>query len=196
MATAAAICICALAFPATGVLAQRCINACIAEAAPTGRFLWNRISGFNGSPSGIVPVAQRRMAPDFTLPDSSGKVVRLSEFHGQVVLLNFWATWCAPCRIETPWFVELQRAYQDTGLVVLAVSLDEDGWSSVKPYMEAAKINYRVMVGGGEVAQIYGFQSLPATVMIDRAGRIAATHIGLAEKKAYEEELKALLAER
>jgi len=195
--TAAAIGVCALAFPATGVFAQRCVNACIAETTLAGKVLWNSLSGSN-RPVGVVARSQeRRTAPDFTLTDASGKRVGLSEFRGQVVLLNFWATWCGPCKAEIPWFVEFEQAYRGAGFAVLGVSLDQDGWSSVKPYMEEKKINYRVMVGGDEIAQLYdGLGSLPTTMMIDKAGRIAATHVGLIEKKTYEEELKALLAER
>jgi peroxiredoxin len=194
---AAVICICALAFPVTRVFAQRCVNACVVETSFAGRFLWKSLSGSNRLPGGVAGISERRTAPDFTLADVSGKSVRLSEFRGQVVLLNFWATWCGPCKVEIPWFVEFQRAYRDGGFAVLGVSLDQDGWKSVKPYIEERNVNYRVMVGGEEIAQIYdGLESLPTTLMIDRAGRIAVTHVGLVEKKTYEEELKALIAER
>jgi cytochrome c biogenesis protein CcmG/thiol:disulfide interchange protein DsbE len=114
-----------------------------------------------------------------------------------VVLLNFWATWCGPCKVEIPWFIEFERAYGDAGFAVLGISLDEDGWKSVKPYIEAKNVNYRVMVGNDEIARMYGgLESIPATLLIDKAGRIAATHVGLVEKKTYEEELKALIAEQ
>jgi|HubBroStandDraft_1064217.scaffolds.fasta_scaffold112172_2 peroxiredoxin len=194
---AAAICICALAFPVTRVFAQRCVNACVVETSFAGRFLWNSLSGSNRLPGGLAGVGERRTAPDFKLSDASGKPVRLSEFRGQVVLLNFWATWCGPCKVEIPWFVEFQRGYRDAGLAVLGVSMDQDGWKSVKPYIEEKKINYGVMVGGDEIAQIYdGLESLPTTLMIDKAGRIAVMHVGLVEKKTYEQELQALIAER
>jgi len=198
---AAAICICALAFPVTRVFAQRCVNACVVETSFAGRFLWNSLSGSNRGPgdaaAGVVEMRERGTAPDFTLSDASGKSVRLSDFRGQVVLLNFWATWCGPCKVEIPWFVEFQEAYRDSGLAVLGVSMDQDGWKSVKPYIEQKKINYRVMVGGDEIAQIYGgLEYLPATLMIDRAGRIAVMHVGLVEKKTYEQELEVLIAER
>jgi peroxiredoxin len=194
---AAAICIgaLALAFPVTRVFAQRCVSACVVETSFAGRFLWNSLSG--SKPGGVVDARKRDTAPDFTLSDASGKSVRLSDFRGQVVLLNFWATWCGPCKVEIPWFVEFQAAYRDTGFTVLGVSMDQDGWKSVKPYIEEKKINYRVMVGGDEIAQIYGgLESLPATLMIDKAGRIAVMHVGLAEKKTYEQELEVLIAER
>jgi peroxiredoxin len=198
---AAAICICALAFPVTRVFAQRCVNACVVETSVAGRFLWNSLSGSKRGPgdgaAGVVEVSGRGIAPDFTLSDASGKSVRLSDFRGQVVLLNFWATWCGPCKVEIPWFVEFQRVYRDAGFAVLGVSMDQDGWKSVRPYIEEKKINYRVMVGGDEIAQIYGgLQYLPATLMIDKAGRIAVMHVGLVEKKTYEQELEVLIAEQ
>ncbi len=195
--TAAAICICAFAVPATSVFAQRCFSACVAETKVVGKVIWNSLSGSKRPLIGVARMGERRMAPDFTLLDASGKPVGLSDFRGQVVLLNFWATWCDPCRVEIPWFVEFQQSYRDDGFAILGVSLDQDGWKSVKPYIEKQKVNYRVMVGGDEIAQVYdGLESLPTTLLIDRIGRIAVTHVGLVERKTYEEELKALLAER
>jgi peroxiredoxin len=196
-AMAAAIIIGALAFPVTRVSAQRCVNACVAETSYAGRYLWNSFSGSTELPGGVVAIGERKMAPDFELPDASGKSVQLSDLRGQVVLLNFWATWCSPCNVEIPWFVEFQQAYRDAGFAVLGVSLNADGWKSVKPYIEAKKVNYRVMQGDDEIARIYGgLESLPTTLLIDKAGRIAVTHIGLVAKRTYEENVRALLAER
>jgi cytochrome c biogenesis protein CcmG/thiol:disulfide interchange protein DsbE len=125
-------------------------------------------------------------APDFTLTDASGKQVRLSDYRGKVVLLNFWATWCAPCKAEVPWFVDLQKTYADD-LVVLGVSFDEDGWKSVRPFIEERGVNYPVMLAGPELPEQYRkIESLPATLMINRDGRIAGTHLGLASKAQYE----------
>lgn len=139
--------------------------------------------------------AGRKLAPDFTLEDSAGRPVRLSEFRGKVVLLNFWATWCARCQTEIPWFVEFQQTNRD--LVVLGVSLDEEGWTAVRPYMREKGVNYRVMLGNDEVVGLYeGLPSLPTTLIIDKSGRIAVMHVGLCSKNDYESEMKALLAER
>ena len=137
------------------------------------------------------------MAPDFTLEDASGKPVTLSEFRGKVVLLSFWATWCAPCRIEIPWFNELQKAYGDRDFVVLGVSLDEDGWKSVKPYLNQNRVSYPVMIGNNDIARLYGgLNALPTTLIIDKSGRIAVTHVGLCNRSEYEAAAKGLVAER
>jgi peroxiredoxin len=125
-------------------------------------------------------------APDFALADASGKTVRLSDYRGKVVLLNFWATWCEPCKVEVPWFVDLQKTYKDD-LVVLGVSFDEDGWKSVRPFLEERHVNYPVVLASPELPQQYRkIESLPATLMIDRDGRIAGEHMGLASKAQYE----------
>ncbi len=174
-----------MAFPHTRALAYRCVDACVAGSSQVTRLIWNRDK-----------VVDRRLAPDFTLTDAAGLPVRLSDLRGQVVLLNFWATWCKPCMIEIPWFVEFQRKYGERGLVVLGVSLDEDGWKSVRPFLERQHVNYRVMIGGDGVTSLFGgIDSLPATLLIDRQGRIASTHVGLAAQNAYEAEIQGALAE-
>ena len=137
---------------------------------------------------------ERKPAPDFNLKDADGKPVKLSDYRGKVVLLNFWATWCGPCKIESPWFMDFEQTYKDKNFAVLGVSLDEDGWDAVKPYIQQKKINYRVMIGTEQVAQMYGeVDSLPTTFMIDREGRVAAVHIGLVSKSDYIHDITDLL---
>src|ERR1700693_616896 len=97
--------------------------------------------------AGSTPVSAdnaRKAAPNFTLSDSKGAAVRLSDYKGKVVLLDFWATWCHGCKTEIPWYMEFQNKYKDTGLSVIGVSMDEDGWKSVKPFVEEQKMNYVV----------------------------------------------------
>ena len=140
------------------------------------------------------PAEKRNQAPDFELTDSNGRKAKLSDYKGKVVLLNFWATWCGPCKLEIPWFVDFEKRYKDQGFAVLGVSMDEDGWDAVKPYIEDKQVNYRVMVATDAVAQLYGgVEALPTTFMIDRDGKIASTHIGLVMKKDYEDEIAELL---
>jgi peroxiredoxin len=137
---------------------------------------------------------ERKPAPDFALKDSNGKTVKLSDYRGKVVLLNFWATWCGPCKIEIPWFMDFEQTYKDKDFAVLGISLDEDGWDAVKPYIAEKKINYRVVIGTDQVAQLYGdVDSLPTTFMIDREGRVAAAHVGLVSKSDYLHDILDLL---
>ena len=126
----------------------------------------------------------RKAAPDFVLKDVDGKTVHLSEYKGKVVLLDFWATWCAPCKVEIPWFMEFEQQYKDKGFAVLGVSMDEDGWTAVKPYLARMKMNYRIVLGNDKVGDQYGgVDSLPTTFLIDRQGRIASQHVGLSGGK-------------
>jgi cytochrome c biogenesis protein CcmG/thiol:disulfide interchange protein DsbE len=137
----------------------------------------------------------RKPAADFTLKDSNGASVKLSDYRGKVVLLNFWATWCGPCQLEIPWFEEFEQQYKSQGFAVLGVSMDEDGWGVVKPYIAEHKVNYRVLLGDDSVTQLYGgVESLPTSFIIDREGKIAfAPHIGLIQKNEYVNEIQSLL---
>lgn len=144
----------------------------------------------------VKPEKDRHEAPDFALKDANGATVRLSDYKGKVVLLDFWATWCGPCKIEIPWFIQFEQQYKDKGFAVLGVSMDDDGWSAVKPYIEERKINYRIALGDDKVSELYGgVESLPTTLLIDRAGRIAKVHIGLETgRDGFENEITNLLA--
>lgn len=136
----------------------------------------------------------RKMAPDIELKDASGKVVKLSDFRGKVVLLDFWATWCGPCAIEIPWFVDFQRKYKDRGFEVLGISMDDDGWKAITPFVAEKKINYRVVLGDDKTGDLYGgVEALPTTFVIDRDGRIASVHVGLTGKKDFEDAIEKLL---
>jgi len=144
--------------------------------------------------AGPKPASARKAAPAFTLKDAEGKTVSLEDYKGKVVLLNFWATWCGPCKIEIPWFVAFEQKYKDKGFSVVGVSMDEEGWNIVKPFLAEEKINYRILLGNDSVGTLYGgVDSLPTTFVIDREGNIAATHIGLVSKSDYEDEIVQLL---
>jgi len=137
----------------------------------------------------------RQVAPDFTLKDASGAAVKLSDLRGKVVLLNFWATWCGPCAVEIPWFIEFEQQYKSRGLEVVGVSMDNEGWAAIKPFVASHKMNYRVLLGNDTVGQLYGgVEALPTTFIIDRDGRFAgAPYVGLAGKNDYLDEIQKLL---
>ena len=118
-------------------------------------------------------------APDFELADLDGGPFRLSEQRGKVVVINFWATWCPPCRMEIPGFIDLQQEYGDD-VVFVGVALDQDGSDSVRPYAAEKGINYPVLPNGFSAARAFGgIASLPTTYIIDRHGEIRFKHEGL-----------------
>jgi peroxiredoxin len=145
----------------------------------------------------IKPEKDRKKAPEFALQDADGKTVKLSDYSGKVVLLNFWATWCGPCEIEIPWFIKFQQEYKDRDFVVLGVSADEDGWKSVKPFVAREKLNYPVVITSAMVNELYGgIRSLPTSFVIDREGRVASSHVGLVSMNTYRQEILTLLGKQ
>ncbi len=142
----------------------------------------------------LKPDGQRHVAPDFALKDADGKTVRLSDYKGKVVLLDFWATYCGPCKVEIPWFMDFERKHKDQGFSVLGVSMDDDGWDAVKPFVSDVGINYRIMVGNDSTAEKFGgIEALPTTFLIDRDGKIADVHVGLTNKNDFENAIEQLL---
>jgi len=136
----------------------------------------------------------RNPAPDFALKDASGKLVHLSDYKGKVVLLDFWATWCGPCGIEIPWFKEFERKYKDRGFEVVGISMDDDGWKAINPFVSDNKINYRILLGDDKTGDKYGsVEALPTTFIIDQEGRIASVHVGLTSRKDFEDAIQQLL---
>jgi cytochrome c biogenesis protein CcmG/thiol:disulfide interchange protein DsbE len=150
--------------------------------------------GTTADAASVRPVKARKAAPAFTLKDSEGKSVSLKDYKGKVVLLNFWATWCGPCKIEIPWFIEFEQKYKDQGFAVLGVAMDEEGWDIVKPYITGKKVNYRILLSDDSTAQLYGgVDSLPTTFLIDKEGKIGAVHVGLVSKSEYDKDITTLL---
>ena len=146
--------------------------------------------------------APRKPAPNFILTDAKGDTINLSTYKGKVVLLDFWATWCGGCKTEIPWYMEFDAKYKDRGLAVIGVSMDEDGWKSVKPFLALEKdpetgghtaMKYPVVIGSESLAKQYHLTSMPMTLLIDREGRIAVSHSGMVDKDDWESKIRFLL---
>ena len=172
--------------------------AIVLAAFGAGTFVWSYAHDEHAATakadSPVKDDKERKQAPDFELKDASGKTVKLSDYKGKVVLLDFWATWCGPCGIEIPWFTEFQRKYKDRGFEVLGVSMDDDGWKVINPFVAQNKINYRILLGNDTTGDQYGgVEALPTTFVIDRDGKIASVHVGLSSKKDFSDAIEKLL---
>jgi thiol-disulfide isomerase/thioredoxin len=134
-------------------------------------------------------------ARDFTLPSLAGDMIKLSDFKGQVVILDFWATWCGPCRREIPHFIELREEYGDDGLAIVGIALDRQGQSKVEPFARQMKMNYPTLLDPTQVAaQIYGpIQGIPTTYVIDREGYVRQRLVGYRDKATFERIVQDLL---
>ena len=134
---------------------------------------------------------------NFVLKDASGKDFNLASQKGKVILLDFWATWCPPCKVEIPWFVEFQEKYGPRGFIVIGVSVDDPA-SALKPFGDKYKVNYPMLVGDGrnDIKGPRGYNAawgLPKTFVIGRDGNICRTHVGLSVKEHFEQQIKSLL---
>ena len=124
------------------------------------------------TPANLIPEHIRRNAPDFSLQDSGGSTVQLSNYKGKVVLLDFWATWCHGCKTEIPWYVQFQKKYREQGLAAVGVSMD-DGWTPVRQFLADNKINYPIVIGSDDVIMLYKIKNMPVTFLIDKNGKIS-----------------------
>jgi peroxiredoxin len=135
-------------------------------------------------------------APDFTVTDINGKKLSLSNYRGKVVLLDFWATWCTPCRAEIPHFVEMQEKLGSQGFQVVGISMDDDA-KPVKEFYQQFKMNYPVAIGDDRLAQSFGgVLGLPVNFIIDRDGRIVKKYLGATEVSVFDKEVGNLLAQQ
>ncbi len=139
------------------------------------------------------------MRPAFSLPDLDGRVHDISEWDGKVLLVNFWATWCPPCRHEIPDFIEVRKAYHDRGFEIVGVAIDDP--DSVRDYVDVLEIDYPVLHGGADataIAQRYGNRTnaLPYSALIDRHGRIRFSGAGRLPRQSLEKAVEMLLSEQ
>lgn len=148
-------------------------------------------------PPNYVPAAQKlsALAPDFTLKSSEGKTIKLSDFKGKVVIIDFWATWCPPCRKGIPDLIDLKKKYGSKGFEVIGISVDSDNTKNdVVPFIKTNGINYPVAYVESSVIESYGgIQSIPTSFVIDKKGKIVASYVGITPKATYENHIKKLL---
>jgi len=147
-----------------------------------------------GGPDSLDPTG--KPAPDFTLESLEGKSVTLSAYRGQAVLLNFWATWCGPCKIEMPWFVELQKEYGPQGLQIVGVAMDDASKEEIQKFAKEMGVNYTILLGKEAVGQQYGgVDVLPTTYFIDRDGKIVSREFGLQSRSLFVDNIKKALGQ-
>jgi peroxiredoxin len=145
-------------------------------------------------PLKLVGNVQGVRAPDFALSSLDGRKVKLSDFRGKAVLLNFWATWCPPCKVEMPWLEDLQNQYGKDGLVVLGVAMDDSEPASIAKFASELGVNYQVLLGTDQVSDDYGdVQYLPTTFYINRDGAIVDKMTGLLGRKDIEDAVRKAL---
>jgi peroxiredoxin len=154
----------------------------------------------------LIPSASRKSAPAFELMTEDGKKMRVSDYRGKVVLLNFWATDCGGCVLEIPSFIELEKAYKDKGFTAVGVSMDisyeglkdaNEAWGRVRPFMAKKGINYTIVMGDDAISNAYALNAYPATYLIDKFGKIAVAYVGVVvDKDSIETNINGLLSER
>jgi thiol-disulfide isomerase/thioredoxin len=154
-------------------------------------------SGGASTPKAMAP------EPDVTFKDLQGKDVPLSGLKGKVVVINFWATWCEPCRVEIPWMIGFQQKYADKGFTLLGVAMDDEGKSVVEPYVQKTQfdvdgkqmtMNYPIVLGNDDLSSKFGgLLGLPTSIVISRDGKIAKRYIGLVSQDDLDQEIKSLL---
>ena len=149
--------------------------------------------------SKVVPPGklQGQAAPDFTLMTPDGRTMKLSDFHGKAVLLNFWATWCEPCKVEMPWFVDLQKKYGPQGFQVVGVAMDDASPNAIASFAQKMGVNYPILVGKEEVGALYGgLDYLPSTFYINRDGKVIDHVFGLVSRSEIEANIEKALSQQ
>jgi peroxiredoxin len=183
---------------ATTPLTFACVLLSLAIAMPDAR-------AQHDVHAALLAPAARKPAPAFHLMDESGKSKQVSDYRGKVVLLNFWATDCGGCKLEIPSFIELQQSYKDKGFTAVGVSADisyenlknaDEAWSKVKPFVLENHLNYPMLMGDDPILKSYDVEAFPATYLIDKSGRVAATYVGVVNKNDVESNIKKLLTEQ
>ena len=162
----------------------------------------------SGNAPQYVSPLKGKPAPDFTLQDLSGKKVSLADFKGKALLINFWATWCGPCKVETPWLVELRNQYAAKGFEVLGISAegddlqpgDKEGWAkdkaAIAKFVKEEKMPYPVLIDGDSISKPYGgIDAMPTSFYVDRSGNVVSVQLGLTSKDEMEANIRKSLGE-
>jgi len=167
----------------------------VAVAAMIALMLWVGLRSARHRANPVAAQTEGGPAPDFALASLEGKTVRLSDYRGKAVLLNFWATWCPPCKIEMPWFVELQKQYGPAGLQILGVAMDDGSPKEIAAFAKEMGVNYPVLIGKEAVGDAYGgIPYLPVSFFIDRNGKVVDKVLGLKGRGDIEGDVKKILA--
>lgn len=135
----------------------------------------------------------KRLAPNFSLKQSDGTTVELAKLKGKVVVVNFWATWCPPCRAEIPDFIKVQEQYKSKGLVIVGISLDQKGWPAINAFAAKTKFNYPIVLGNDQVVEAYGgVDAIPTSFIIDKKGYIVDKQVGMLTNDVLQQKIKTL----
>jgi thiol-disulfide isomerase/thioredoxin len=161
--------------------------------AVTGMLVAGKYLARSGGANGAVGTVRGAQAPDFSLPALDGQTLHLADLRGKAVLVNFWATWCGPCKIEMPWFVELQKQYGPQGLEIVGVALDDSGKEAISKFAQETGVNYPILLGTDKVGDAYQVQGLPTTYYLGRDGRIVGRTFGLVSHREIEKNIEAAL---
>ncbi|MFZ0394047.1 MAG: TlpA disulfide reductase family protein [Terracidiphilus sp.] len=152
------------------------------------------IPGSTDAPSTLsIPAGLRQIAPPLVIKSIDGKLIDLAKYKGKVVLLDFWAVHCGGCRLEIPWYVQLDRKYHRDGLQLIGIDMFGESPLVIRPFMEKSHMTYPVAVGTGAIGERFKVQEMPLTLLIDRHGRIAYSHAGVVDKDSFERNIAALL---
>jgi thiol-disulfide isomerase/thioredoxin len=191
LAVAAAIVF--VAVPVTRAFGTRCLEACVNVTTRVTQFF--HADEPEATAPKVVGAAIGNVAPDELGADASGVAHTTSALRGRVVVINFWATWCGPCRAEIPLLNDLQARYGAGGLNVVGVSFDEDGWAAVNPFLAQTPVRYTMLMGNDRVAAAFGgADALPVTFIVTRDGVIAAKSAGAIRQGMYDDLIERLLA--